>query len=116
MHGSYHIRNPRKTTARKDRSPQNYGEERMQRKDINDFHEAAYLLAQGCAIAQVFVIPMTEKFAWSITLSGNDIEVLSAQYRNKEAIVNVNAFLSARDAVRSAIDAELSSGRTGGAV
>jgi hypothetical protein len=80
----------------------------IQRKDINDANEAAYLLANGCEIALVFVIPITEqKFAWSMTLSGDEIETLSTQYRKQEAVINLHAFLCAHDEVKKAIDAEL---------
>ncbi|MDR2901239.1 MAG: hypothetical protein LBV20_06960 [Treponema sp.] len=82
----------------------------MSKKDINDFNEAAYLLANGCEIAQVFVIPMTERFAWSIDLSGDGIEEMREHYRNHTAVINLHAFLCARDSVKKAIDAERARG------
>jgi hypothetical protein len=78
----------------------------MQRSEVNDFQEASYLLAEGCVIDKVFIIPLSERHAWSMDISGDGIKEMRERYRNHTAVVNVHAFLCARDNVKKAIDAE----------
>jgi hypothetical protein len=110
MHGQNLITHSHQTTARKDRSPQNPEEGKMKKTAVNDFQEASYLVAQGCVIEFVFLIPFENGYAWSIDLSGEGIEAMRELYRKKEAVVNVHAFLCARDSVKKAIDAERARG------
>jgi hypothetical protein len=67
----------------------------MERAEVTDLYEAAYLVVQGGRIEGVDCIPLSSSLGCRFTFSGDGLSLERERYRSKEAAVNLYAFRGA---------------------
>jgi hypothetical protein len=67
----------------------------MQRKEVTDLYEAAYLVLNGGRLEEVGCIPLSASLACKFTFAGENLSRFQEQFYRKEAEVNLHAFRSA---------------------
>jgi hypothetical protein len=67
----------------------------MERIEVTDLYEAAYLVLQGGRLEEVACIPLSSSIACTFTFSGETLALDQEAYRRKEAEVNLYAFRGA---------------------
>jgi hypothetical protein len=67
----------------------------MERVEVTDLYEAAYLVLKGCRLEEVACIPLSSSIACKFAFSGESLGRDQEAYRRKEAEVNLFAFRGA---------------------
>jgi hypothetical protein len=67
----------------------------MQRAEVTDLYEAAYLVLKGGRLEEVACIPLSSSIACKFTFSGEHLSQARESYQKKEAVVNLYAFRGA---------------------
>jgi hypothetical protein len=67
----------------------------MEKAEVTDLYEAAYLVVQGGRIEGVKCIPLSSSLGCAFTFSGDALSLERERYRSKEAAVNLYAFRGA---------------------
>ena len=67
----------------------------MERVEISDLYEAAWLLVEGCRVEGVRCIPLSRSVGCSFAVSGEGIGPKREAFQEKRAVVNLYAFRSA---------------------
>jgi hypothetical protein len=73
----------------------------MQRKEVTDLYEAAWLVLEGGRIEEVACIPLGSRLACKFTLAGEDLNQAQEKFHAKQAVANLNEFRSAYSQVNS---------------
>jgi hypothetical protein len=81
--------------TKRDNSEASPKEAAMQKAEVTDLYEAAYLVLNGGRLEEVRCIPLSATIACKFTFSGHSLESAQEQYRQKEAVVNLYAFRGA---------------------
>jgi hypothetical protein len=67
----------------------------MQRKEVTDLYEAAWLVLKGGRLEDVACIPLGPRLGCKFTFSGEKIAEAQEEFHAKRAAVNLNEFRSA---------------------
>ena len=73
----------------------------MQRKEVTDLYEAAYLVLRGGWLEEVACIPPGPRLGCRFTFSGEALSEAQEEFHAKRAVVNLNDFRSAYSQVNS---------------
>ena len=67
----------------------------MERVEVTDLYEAAYLVCEGCRIEEVQCIPVYRSMCCSITVSGEDLRKKREVFDDWCAVANLHIFRNA---------------------
>lgn len=64
----------------------------IERAQITDLYEAAYLILKGCVVEEVVCIPVSESLSCRMTFAGTSLLKAQDDFHGKRAIVNLHDF------------------------
>ena len=67
----------------------------MERVEVTDLYEAAYLLTEGGRVEGVRCIPLSASVGCCVIVSGPSLSPIRETFRRKEAVVNLSSFRNA---------------------
>ena len=73
-------------------------------KKVSDFHEAVWLVANGCRIEGIEIIALTYHEVWRMSISGYGLSELTAAYQSGEARLTIDECVNAQTVVLQTIE------------
>ena len=67
----------------------------MERVDVTDLYEAAYLVCEGCQVEGVRCIPLSKSLGCCVTVAGEGLSSKRETFQLKQAAVNLFVFRNA---------------------